>query len=514
MQQYLAALSRRRWLVVASALLSIGAAFGLSQLQTPIYTSTAQVLVKSASISTTQGDEAPNMDTESRLAKSDTVARIVKRNLGLGLDPDVLLSHLSISVPVNTEVMDFAYSDPSPRIARQRTQAFAGAYLAFRHSQLLGALNALAEPIQAQINSLNAQLVVIQNELAGTVTPARRAELQTEAAAITSRITVLEQRLSDLTPPEGLQVGTVVTPADLPRSPSSPNFILNLILGAFVGLAIGVGLATIRERLDTRLASSEALARAAGAPVLAEIPSFPRRLRQGSDLVMLAEPASIEAESFRLLATSISATVARLSLRTLLVSSPSNSEGKTTTVANLAVALAQTGRKVALISADLRRPRLDEIFLTLDDFFVDRESPSTTHILSQSESGPFPTGIHGLTLVSTFRVSRRPGTNQLDAEGMTYLLKMLQRDTEIVLIDSAPLLVAADSTVLAGLTDGVVLVADAQSTTRGAMVKARHQLNLIGSDVVGAVLSNAPRSGARYYGYYGADDVAARAETS
>jgi Mrp family chromosome partitioning ATPase len=93
-------------------------------------------------------------------------------------------------------------------------------------------------------------------------------------------------------------------------------------------------------------------------------------------------------------------------------------------------------------------------------------------------------------------------------------LKMLQRDTEIVLIDSAPLLVAADSTVLAGLTDGVVLVANAQSTTRGAMVKARHQLNLIGSDVVGAVLSNAPRSGARYYGYYGADDVTASAETS
>jgi tyrosine-protein kinase len=509
LHEYVAVLSRRRWLVVATGLVTIASTLLFSLLQTPIYRSTAEVLVRPASLSSTQGQEAPNMDTEKQLAQSQAVAYIVRRQLGLQVTSTSLLKHLSVSVSIGTEIISFAYSDPDRDVARARAQAFALGYLTFRRNQFRAALKTLSNPIQDQLNALTDQLTAIQNEIARTTGPARLAELETQAASINARISVLEQRLSDLTPPQGLQVGALVTPASRPLSPASPNLTLNVVLGAFVGLVLGFGLAFLRERLDTRLSSMGALARAAGTPVLGEIPAFPRRLRQGRDLVVLAEPTSVEAESFRILSTNVLATISRLSLRTMLVTSPGKREGKTSTTANLAVALAQRGRKIALISGDLRRPRLDEIFLTIDGIDLEGTARLITPSAPSTETGRLPTGIEGLTFVSTHQVGRQPGTNQIDAEALSYLLQGLRREVDLILIDSGPLLLTSDSAILAELADGVLLVADAQATTRAAMAKTRHQLDVINREVVGAVLTNVPRPDTSEYSYYRSGEVAA-----
>jgi capsular exopolysaccharide synthesis family protein len=419
-----------------------------------------------------------------------------------------LLKHLSVSVATGTEIISFTYSDPSRDVARARAQAFALAYLTFRRNQFQAALKTLSDPIQKELNALNDQLTATQDEISRTTSPARLSELETQAASINTRITVLEQRLSDLTPPEGLQVGALVTPASFPRSPASPSLIVNLVLGAFLGLVLGFGLAFLRERLDTRLSSMGALARAAGAPVLGEIPTFPRRLRQGRDLVVLAEPTSLEAESFRILSTSVLATVSRLSLRTILVTSPGKREGKTTTTANLGVVLAQRGRKVALISGDLRRPRLDELFLSIDGVDLDGAQAITPSVPA-TDTPRLQTAVQGLTLVSTLQVGRQPGTNQIDAEAMSYMLEALRRECDLILIDSGPLLLTSDSPILAELADGVLLVADAQVTTRAGMARTRHHLDVISSEVVGAVLTNVPRPDTSEYGYYRPGGVAA-----
>ena len=455
------------------------------------------MLVKAAT--TTGADQVsqpPNLDTERQIALSETVAAAVSSEYGS--DPESLLRGLSVKVEANTEILTIAYTDASPARAQQLTQAFATAYLQYRRQETLDDLLAVSAAVQQRIQQLDKQLGAVNRRIATSPNGAPRASLQSQANALTGQTAVLQQELADLTPPDTLRVGQVVGPANLPRQPVSPNHVVNGLLGLLIGLALGVGVAFLRERLDDRLRGRDDLEVMAQAPVLAAVPQVAGWRRKGEPiLVTVSESKSAAAEAYRTLRTSVLFAMGQSEAKILMVTSPHAGDGKTTTVANLAVVLAQAGKRVIAVSADLRKPRIHHYF-GLENHI------GLTNVLA-GEISPWqalkPTEIENLQVLPTGAIPGNPA-ELLGSDPMGTLLGSLAETVDVVLVDAAPALVVSDALAMVALTDGVLLVADAETTHRTSIQHARRQLDQVDARVLGAVLNNFDPGRAAAYSYY------------
>jgi non-specific protein-tyrosine kinase len=211
--------------------------------------------------------------------------------------------------------------------------------------------------------------------------------------------------------------------------------------------------------------------------------------------VTVTSPRSAAAEAYRLLRTNLEFVGLDKPIRTLLVTSAGPRDGKTTVVANLAVVLAEAGQRVIVVDADLRQPRLHEVFGS-------QRSPGFSNaLLDESaelplQAGPLPT----LRLLSAGTPPPNPA-ELLASTRVSRLLDRLTSEADIVLLDSPPLAAVSDATILATKVDGVLLVVSARRTRRDLAQRAREQLKTAGARVVGAVLNNAAvdKEMARYY---------------
>jgi capsular exopolysaccharide synthesis family protein len=283
----------------------------------------------------------------------------------------------------------------------------------------------------------------------------------------------------------------------------SPNKPLIGAIGLIAGLAFGIGLAFVREQLDDRLRGRADLEERLGAPVLVVVPRVPGwKRRKDAKLITVEQPKSAFAESYRTLRTSILFAAAQRGVRTLMVVSPTAGEGKTTTAANLAVVLADAGKRVILVSTDLRKPRVQR-------FFEVSNEVGLSNVLA-GEVKPWEAlqdpGRENLRLLTSGPVPTAPA-ELLQSEQMGELVEELREVADFVILDTAPVLLVADALALAPLVDGVLVVVDAETTSRGAVTSARDQLEQLGAPVLGAVLNNFDPSKAKayssYYGYYG-----------
>jgi capsular exopolysaccharide synthesis family protein len=254
----------------------------------------------------------------------------------------------------------------------------------------------------------------------------------------------------------------------------------------------------VRERVNDRLRGRGDLEETIAAPVMTQIPAVPAwRNRDEPHLVTLETPKSPAAEAYRTLRTSVLVTAAQQGIKTLMVVSAVAGEGKTTTASNLAVVLAQADKRVVLISADLRRPRLHDYFgLPPSDRGLSEVLSGARRPWEALRSGK----VENLWIMSSGRVSEQP-TELLQSEAMRELLTDQREVVDFILIDCPPVLAVADALVLVPMVDGVLYVADAQTTPRGAVLQARAQLDQVGARIVGSVLNAV--EGAAGYAYYG-----------
>ena len=487
LREMLAVLRRRKWTIALVATMVLAAALVVSSQQTPIYRSEAQVLVSGVGFDPLQPGvaEPPNIETERQLATSLSVAELAARELE-GTTAQELLQGASVAAPTDTEILVFAIEHPDPLATQLRAQALATAYLEFRRERALDELISASESVQGRINDLDRQLRRVNRRLAGGVSPATEALLQAQVSSIVGQVTLLQQQLTGLTPPEELRVGQVVEPAGVPDDPVSPRHAVTGGLALFLGLGLGVAIAFLRERLDDRLRGRDDLERRAGTPVLAVIPQIAGWKRgEGSLLAAVRDPSSVVSESYRTLRTSLLFAASQEDIKTILVTSPNAGEGKTTTVANLGVVLANAGKRVALVSADLRRPRLHRFFELVNEtgltsVLIDEVSPA---------SAMQRPGISGLGVLASGPTPGNPA-ELLSSEAMDNLLWKLREIADFLLIDCPPVLAVADAAILAPLVDAVVIVADAQETPRGAVARARQQLDQVDARIIGAVLNN------------------------
>jgi polysaccharide biosynthesis transport protein len=287
----------------------------------------------------------------------------------------------------------------------------------------------------------------------------------------------------------------VVQPAAVPDEPSSIGLPMALALGFVAGLAVGVAIALTRNTLDTSVKSPEVLREVSGAPNLGTIahdPAVPRR-----PLTVHEDAQSPRAEAFRQLRTNLQFVDVDVPRKVIVVTSAMPAEGKTTTVTNLAIALASAGSRVLLIEGDLRRPKVADLLGI--ERTVGLTSVLSGRLRADQVIQPWAGGMFDVLASGPLP----PNPSELLASAqMEALLTELRSVYDVVLLDTPPLLPVTDAAAVAPATDGAILVCRFRQTSRSQVETAAAALEAVGAPLLGTVFTMVPNSGPRAYAQY------------
>jgi len=509
LRQYIAILWHWAALLVLAAALAGTLAYVFSSRQQPTYQASTTVLIDEAPGNKGSADYQSVLTSERRartytqLLTTGPLLDAVIAKLELRISAGDLKDEVSVQSVRDTQLIRVAVTDENPqqaaRIANTLVQLFAAQTEELQTSRY----GASKENLQAQMGVLEEQIRQAETELAalksGASEKVTRDRLETTLAQYRQSYANVLQSYEQVRLAEaGTASGVVqVEPATVPTSPVSPRVLFSTALAAVVGLLVAVGLVFLKEALDDSVKGPEELSEQTGLPVLGMI----ARVRKGGTKpIVVAEPRSPIAEAFRSLRTNLQFTSVDRPLRTLLITSPTPSEGKSTLAVNLSAVLAQSGRSVMLVDADMRRPMLHKRLEVsnrsgLSDLFVQQHIDLTTAVRS--------TGIKGVSVVASGAIPPNPA-ELVGSAKMGDILEHLQMHSDIVVIDSPPVTPVTDAVVLSQHVDGVLLVVRAGETSLGACKQAVEQLRHVGANVIGIVVNDIQLGRSRYsYAYRG-----------
>jgi len=435
---------RKSWVLIAVLLfVGIGAGSGYSILQIPKYSSSAKVFVSTSGGSTVSELQQGNTFTQQRvktyadLATTPIVLLPVIAELGLDVSSSELAGMITASAPLDTTLIDISVTNVDAALAAQIA------------TSVSESLTLAVERIETPAND------------AANVSPVKL---------------------------------TLVQHAEVPQTPVSPNIPLNIALGALVGIALGVGLAVLRETLDNRIRNERDVELITDVPILGGI-VFDAKARE-RPLIVHDDPRSPRAESFRTLRTNLQFLDVGRENRSFVITSSIQSEGKSTTAANLAIALADTGARVLLVDADLRRPKVHEYLglegaVGLTDLLIGRAEP---------EDVIQPWGKGDLFVLPAGKIPPNP-SELLGSDALVKLIDEFNRAFDVVLFDAAPLLPVTDAAILARTVGGTIVICAAGRTHKNQLKGAFTALDNVDAPVSGVVLTMLPTKGPDAYGY-------------
>jgi succinoglycan biosynthesis transport protein ExoP len=518
---------RRRWRLIVAVLALAGAAAGSWSLQRPpTYRATTSILIRPVTSDQfgdqVRPDQLLNMTNEQQVVLSTPVAAKAVAALRARVTPEELLERVSVDVPAKSQILAIHFSDPVPRVAQLGADAVAKAYLEVR-------AGGVKQQVDASINRLERQAVALgqerqaQNAIVSDkgATPEQRQSAQAVKDTLTQQTVALNQKIADLQQLNA-SPGAIIQPAVLPTTRASPNHKVDIGIGLAIGLVVGVAAALAYDRTDVRLRGPEDLAERLDRPVLGRIPPFPRWQRSGvlawtrrdkRRPITLEQPNGPVAEAYRMLRTRLVRQARQLDIKTVMVVSAEASEGKSTTAANLGVVMAESGRNVLLVSADLRRPRLHELFsLSNQSGLSNLLMEANDSLVKAGNAEPPPREDRGVPAVaqlwsSSTNLCTIPSgppppdpSSLMDSDAMRQFLKK-QRDVfDFILLDCPPALVVPDALALVPLVDAVLVVADAKESSRSGVSQLRELVEQAGGRVVGSVLNRSRQpNGVRYY---------------
>jgi succinoglycan biosynthesis transport protein ExoP len=436
---------RQSWvLIVLLTLLGIGAGAAYSIITTPKFSSSAKVFVSTSAGSTVSELQQGNTFTQQRvktyadLATTPIVLLPVIEELSLETSAQDLAQQITATAPLDTSLIEITATDADPELA--------------------------AAVATAVSDSLTQVVQTIE---------ASEAEDGTTRSAVKL---------------------TLVQHAAVPEAPVSPNVPLNVALGGLVGLALGIGIAVLRETLDTRIRNERDVELVTETPIIGGIVFDPKASER--PLIVHADPQSPRAESFRTLRTNLYFVDAGRTSRSFVVTSSVESEGKSTTTANLAIALADAGARVLLVEADLRRPKVAEYLglegaVGLSDLLIGR---------ADLQDVVQRWGRNSLYVLPAGAIPPNP-SELLGSKAMISTVAELDRSFDVVLFDAPPLLPVTDAAILARNVGGTIVVVAAGRTHRGQLKGAMAALANVDAPVSGIVMTMLPTKGPDAYGY-------------
>jgi capsular exopolysaccharide synthesis family protein len=475
LHQYWDVFRSRKLAVIIPMLAVIALAAVYIVMQKPQYTAQAKVLVNPllspvAAGSTSAKSNAPDMNTEQATAASAPVANLARTTLKVSNNGDRLLHHLNVSAVSTGNVLQFQYTSTNPQQAAQYVNAFAQAYITYRNGSVLKLLTAGVAERKHTIALLQQQL-----QHSGTA----------QRAALISQLRDDEVQLATFQSDQSLvDGGQVIGIAVPPSAPSSPKIATTLIIAAVIGLVLGIILALLREGMDRRVKSPGELESALYAPVLGVIPKFKGRSPDTS-LVAISEPRSPASEAYRVAAIALENMLPRPGARVIMIVSPKPGGGASTTTANLGAILAQAGRQVILVSADLRNPTLHLILGLSNGRGVStavREGMSAERLLKA-------TRVPNLFLLNAGPEPEDPAA-LLSSPATAQVFQDLQAlKPHFILVDAPAALSAPDAMILSRYVDGTVVTWNSEAFRVPELRAAQERLNRAGANILGAIYS-------------------------
>lgn len=508
---------RRRWQLVVAGLVVGGLLAGAyAYTASPTYSATAQVLVTGITGGpanpSTQVSVPVNMSTEQSVAQGTGVlaaaAKILKvQQATLQV---AAAKRLTVTVPATTlttsNVLQISWKANSPQAARAGADAFATAFLQGWHVGLQAVITTLRSTLTSNQNSLARQIARVNTQLANTSSDAVRKNLEVSLNELSGLSNTGATQLEQLNT-YNTSGGSIIEAA-LPTEPSGIGHSTILALGVLLGLLLGAVLAFVRDAFDDRIREPAQLERTLGVAVLATLRSADVVGADGKDnsrrdtapVATVASPNSRAAEAARLLRATLVAVAARRNLRTFLVVAVDAGASPGRVVAELGVALAESGRRVLLVAADLRGSALPRIFdvpnkTGLSDLLLGGGDPQVLIRQPRQAGGAMLSSAvaQRLSVLSTGQPLEHT-MSVIDSEAMISLLRSQSEAFEFVVLDSPPASVGADAFALAGHVDGVIVVAG--SSVKGRAVKdLRRRLDQVGAFVVGGVFITKSQSG-------------------
>ncbi|HEX2312541.1 MAG TPA: Wzz/FepE/Etk N-terminal domain-containing protein, partial [Thermomonospora sp.] len=476
-------LVRRRWRLIAGCAAGVlalvaGYTFTLAE----EYTASAQVLVTSTGF-----DDLPqvlgskstsnvNLDTEAQVAKSLEVTQEAKRLLKYGGSEDQLLSHVTVSVPPNSGVLNISYTDGDPRTAANGANIFAQAYLNRRTASAQANLKAQITVISTKIEELRKRSKISLDRI-GRLRGAARTYEEAQQRVMSRQITDMTGRLDTLNTTT-ITPGRVISAATVPTSPSGPNVPLYLTGGLMLGLLIGVGAAMPRDRFDTRVRSGGDVERLLDLPVLLEL-----RRPKGAPRLGLLPARSRSGQEVHELGHQITATLGH-GHHVVLVSSATEGPGAGLAAANLAAALARTESRVVLVCADLHSAesaRLTEVQPGIGLAEVLLRRKTLRDVAARS-------GAQNRLWVIQPGQETDLAYEQLQTKLMVSVVEQLRKIANYVVIDAPPTKSSADAQAIAEAADAALVVVEVPVATREDVDEAARALDRMGVAVLGTIV--------------------------
>lgn len=433
---------RKHWRsITALTFVAILAAAAFSLLTAPTYTATTSVFLSVKSVSSTgelsSGSTFAENQVQSfaRVARTPIVLQPVIDDLGLDVTSEELAESLTVTVPVNTATIDLAVVDGDP---------------------------AQAAAIAAAVGESTVEIV------------------------------------KELSPPAAdgseLVVATIIRPATVPTSPTTPKVLQNLALGLLLGLLLGVGQAILRDTMYTRIRNQRDLEAVTDRAILGSV--MVDETLDHRSVAGLVDGHSLAGESYRRLRTNLQYLGLEEGQRSIVVTSTVPGEGKTTTAINTAAAMAEAGMRVLLIDADLRRPRV------ADALNLEGSAGLTQVLIGRATLADViqPYGHGTLDVLVSGPIPPNP-SEMLGFESMQRLLDQAAKYYHAVIIDTPPLLPVTDAAVLSRITGGALVVVGSRVVKRSELVASLDSLDRVEARVLGLVLNRIKREDEDRYGY-------------
>ncbi len=523
---YLAVLRRRWWVIAAMLVLGVALALASVLLRTPVFEAESRVLLApTAAQEAASGSENPfaltrEVANELTLAQGDATiegwaARIGVSDLADLPDGDVIADD-------RTDVLTFVVRSESAADAAIAADAWADAYIEAHEDRstrsIVGALAGLEADLadlRVERDELRAPLVALEAERADALTDEGRARIDAEIRAaeaviaadlrvLDARIGRVVERLADTEFNGDLALVGAVQPlqrAVEPLAPLGSSLPTTLVGAAAIALVLGIAAAMAVDNLDQRIVTLDDIEQL-GIQVLGAVPAAPKKGDVGElGTITLRSPDHPIADAYQSIRTALQFVAVGGGVETILVTSPSEGDGKSTTALNVAASLAQVGRRVVLADADLRRPRIHDLLDSpqepgLTDLFLARRPVDEIALsgdLLPDRLLAIPAG------------TRPPNpASFLSSQGFEALVEGLRSAADIVVFDAPPILPVADAKAVAPLVDGVVLCVRAGRTSRPELVGAVDAVEASGGRLLGVLLVGAKASAIGYGPSYAA----------
>lgn len=505
LRDYLNVIRVRRGIILIAAFIVAVVALSVTLIQPSVYEAQSKVLISekdasAALLGSVYSDLSSQPErallTQVQLVEVRPVAEAAIKRLGLSMSPAELLKRVEVSGVGQTNMIAITASAPDPQEAADIANAIADEYVSASKERKRAAIKGAADEVEDRLNEAKTEILELGRRVQSS---GKSDDLAAELQIATSTYSTLADRLEQLRIQERLESGSgAVVQAAVPEDKRvAPDPLRNGVVGLAIGLVFGLAMAFLNEYLDNTLKSTDEAEKAYGASVLGTVPLD--KVEKGKRrLVLIEAPGSSAAEAYRVLRTSLEFVNFEHDLKTLLITSAAPAEGKSTVASNLAVALAQAGKKVVLLSADFRRPTTDQFLKVGNESGLSDVLLGTTPLKSALQR-PLE---EQLLVLTAGKMPPNP-SELLGSSKMEEVIRSLEEWADWVIVDAPPLLAVSDPAAVARWADGVLMVSKAGEATRDNAKKATELLQNVGGRIVGVVIWGLDESkGNHGYGLY------------